>query len=409
MTIFTRIFSAALLALAVERVAPHALAQPAPLILISMDGCRWDYPEIHAADAPHLRELIATGVSARELIPVYPSNTFPNHYSLVTGLYPEHHGIINNDMYDPRTKEEFIYNHPAPNHEPQWWGGEPIWTTAVEQGKVAACDFWPGSEVARHGVRPTYFRAYDYKIPFATRLNDLIARLSLPLEQRPVVTTFYFEETNSAGHSYGPRSAELGAALHLVDEHLGEMLRRLSAAHIPVNVIIVSDHGMTEVSSSRWMYLDDYVDVSTVQIDFQGPAAGLRPLTGTPEELVARLAKLPHAKAYLARDLPARFHVDPANPRTPPVWVCPELGWHVYKHSIFNVLSYRNQVGDHGYDPRYQDMHGILIAHGPAFKSDGQRIDPVENIHLYNLMCAVEGLKPAPNDGDDRLVRAFLK
>lgn len=403
---FIRIFKAALLVLG---AAVWAVGAPAPLILISLDGCRWDYPDLYPAATPHLRELIASGVSARELIPVYPSNTFPNHYSIVTGLYPAHHGIINNDMYDSELKAAFSYSQPAPNHDPRWWGGEPIWTIAVEQGKVSACDFWPGSEVARHGVRPTYSRRFDYSVPYATRLHDLIARLQLPKNQRPSVTLFYFEETNSAGHKHGPGSPEVGAALQLVDAELGEMLDQLQLAGIPANIVVVSDHGMTPVSPDRWMFLDDYLDLKKVQIDFAVPAVGLRPLEGTPEELVAKLVNLPHARAYLARDLPARLHVDPANPRTPPVWIMPELGWHVGRRSLYDIVSLRAMAGDHGFDPAERDMHGILIAHGPAFKSNGSRIDPVENVHIYNLLCAVAGLRPAPNDGDDRLVRAFLK
>ena len=411
-TIFTRIFRTALLGLLAVggwSATSGRADSPAPLILISIDGCRWDYPDLYPASTPHLRKLIATGISARELIPVYPSNTFPNHYSIVTGLYPAHHGIINNDMYDSVLKENFIYNHPAPNHDPRWWGGEPIWTTVVKQGKVSACDFWPGSEVPRDGVRPTYFRRFDYTVPFATRLHDLVTRLQLPANQRPVVTTFYFEETNSAGHAYGPQSPEEGAALHLVDEEFGEMIGQLQALGIAANFILVSDHGMTAVSPDRWDFLDDYLDLKKVQVDFSAPSVGLRPLEGTPEELVAKLVNLPHARAYLARNLPARLHVDPANPRTPPVWIMPDLGWHVGRRSLFEVVTMKAQKGDHGFDPAYQDMHGILIAHGPAFKTGGSRIDPVDNIHIYNLMCAVEGLKPARNDGDNRLVRAFLK
>jgi hypothetical protein len=409
MTTFIRTFKAALLGLVAAALSATLGGAPAPLILISLDGCRWDYPDLYPASTPHLRELIATGVSARELIPVYPSNTFPNHYSIATGLYPEHHGIINNDMYDSVLKQAFVYTQPASNHEPRWWGGEPIWTTAVEQGKASSCDFWPGSEVPRHGVRPTYFRRFDYSVPFAARLHDLITRLRLPENRRPVVTTFYFEETNSAGHKHGPRSPEVGAALHLLDEELGQMIGQLHEAGIPANLVIVSDHGMTPVSPDRWMFLDDYLDLKKVQVDFSAPVAGLRPLEGTPEELVAKLVNLPHARAYLARNLPARLQIDPANPRTPAVWIMPDLGWHVGRRSLFDVVSMRTQEGDHGFDPAYRDMHGILIAHGPAFKSDGSRIAPVENVHIYNLMCAVEELKPAPNDGDDRLVAAFLK
>jgi len=404
---FTRTFKTAL-GIALACWAGGGRAAPAPLILISMDGFRWDYCAKYPAQTPNLRRLIQEGVSARELIPVYPSNTFPNHYSIVTGLYPAHHGIINNDMYDADLKATFQYNRAAPNRDSRWWKGEPIWITAVAQGKASACDFWPGSEVAIDGLRPTYWRHYDYSIPFETRLHDLIARLQMPAAQRPVVTAFYLEETNSAGHNHGPDSPELAAAVKLSDSRVGEIVQQTQTAGIPVNLILVSDHGMTAVSSERWMFLEDYLDLKTMQIDFELPAVGLRPLEGDAASLVAKLVNLPHARAYLVKDLPARFHIG-ENPRTPPVWIVPELGWHVGRRGLYNIAAVHTMAGDHGFDNAFPDMHGILIAQGPAFKTGGDRIAPVENVDIYNLMCAVEELKPAPNDGDDRLVKAFLK
>ncbi|MDB6168127.1 MAG: Nucleotide diphosphatase [Verrucomicrobia bacterium] len=386
--------------------APETSVTP-PLLLISLDGFRWDYFAKYPAETVNLRHLLAEGSSARELIPVFPSNTFPNHYTIVTGLYPAHHGVINNEMFDPGTQRFFRYNRANSVRESEWWGGEPIWVTAIRQGHPAATSFWTGSEASIGGVHATFWKSYDPKIPFEKRLEELLSWMRLPAEQRPVVVTFYLEETNSVGHKFGPDSKELAATVKLLDGRVGTMLARLKAEGQVLNVVIVSDHGMTEISADRVTLLDDYLDLSSVQIDFSGPVVGLRPLEGTAESVVRALSALPHARACLARDLPERFHlVD--NPRIPPVWIVPDEGWEIETRRYFETIRFKFNHGDHGYDPALSSMHGILLAHGPSFKS-GVAVDPVENIHIYNLLCAALRLTPARNDGDDRLVRAFLR
>lgn len=382
-----------------------------PLVLISMDGFRWDYCAQHPAETPHLRELMRTGVSARGLIPVYPSNTFPNHYSIVTGLYPSHHGIVNNHMFDPQLGAMFHYNRAADVGDSRWWGGEPIWITAVKQGRPSATSFWVGSEAAVDGRRPTYWKRYDYRIPFAARLDELMQWLARPPDQRPAVVAFYFEETNSVGHRYGPDSPELAATLKSLDAQLGAMLARFDAAGLAVNVVVCSDHGMTPCGPDRVIVLDDYLDLSTVQVDFDESCAGLRPIGNTTVESVMKaLDHLPAgSKAYRAQDLPARFHVDPRNPRVPPVWIVPAEGWNILRRAAFEAFKPKFNKGQHGYDPALPSMHGILVAHGPSFRNDGAVIDEVENVHIYNLLCAALHLQPAPNDGDDRLARSMLR
>lgn len=387
--------------------ASQSPAPVPPLVLISLDGFRWDYIALHPAETPHLQQLRREGSSARALIPVYPSNTFPNHYSIVTGLYPAHHGIINNEMFDPALQTYFHYNRPEAAHDSRWWGGEPIWVTAVKQGHPSACSFWPGSAAEIQGIRPTYWKNYDYTIPFPKRLDELISWLRLPADQRPLVTTFYLEETNSVGHKYGPDSPEIVATIKLLDDHVGAILSRLKSEGLDVNVIVVSDHGMTNISPERVIPLDDYLDPSLVQVDFIGSVAGIRPLDGNGPSVIRALASLPHAKAYLTADLPARLHLQ-GNPRIPPVWIMPDEGWEIETRNHFRAFRPRYSKGDHGYDPALDNMHGILLASGPSFKT-GVEIDPVENIHIYNLMCAALHLTPAANDGDDRLVKAFLR
>lgn len=406
----------AVLCAAMNLVAVFAATAPSPaappLVLISMDGFRWDYIALHPDETPHLRQLMREGVYARELIPVFPSNTFPNHYAIVTGLYPSAHGIINNRMYDAGLDAVFVSSDPASVGDARWWRGEPIWVTAVKQGRKSACLFWIGSEAAIDGIRPTFWKRFDPKLPFAPRLEELVGWFTLPADQRPSVATFYLEETNSAGHHYGPDSPELVATVKQLDAYIGEIRARLSAAGVQANYVVVSDHGMTSCDNDRVVTLDDYIDLATVQVDFDDSVVGLRPIAGTDVAALLRaLENIPpaHAKAYRAEDLPAHFHVDARNPRVPPVWIVAAEGWRVMQRSLVDRVKGRFVKGQHGYDPALRSMHGILLAAGPSFRSGGQVVETVENIHIYNLLCAALQLKPAPNQGDDRLVRAMLK
>jgi predicted AlkP superfamily pyrophosphatase or phosphodiesterase len=383
---------------------------PAPLLLISLDGFRWDYCDKYADETPNLRRLRREGAYAHSLISVFPSNTFADHYTIATGLWPEHHGIINNIMYDAKTQKFFHYNQASSVHASEWWGGEPIWITAVKQGFVSACYFWPGSEAEIEGVRPTYWKNYDYSIPFERRVDEVVSWFQVQPSKRPRVVTFYLEETNSVGHKYGPNAPEMAKAVKLLDTRIGRLLARLAEEKIDPNVVIVSDHGMTDVNSANHVPLDRYLDMARVQVDFDGPVAGLRPTRGaTVDEIMAKLKDLPPgARAYRTAELPARFHCEEPNPRIPPIWILPaEGGWADTQLKIW-ALSLKLR-GDHGYDPAILSMQGTLIVHGPAFRHDGAEIPSVDNVNLYNLFCAVAHLRPARNDGDDRLLKELLR
>jgi predicted AlkP superfamily pyrophosphatase or phosphodiesterase len=399
-------------ALALARGAESNTASATPLILISLDGYRWDYPALYPAESATLRALQAEGASTRALIPVFPSNTFPNHYSIVTGMYPAHHGIINNDFFDPALGAVFKYNLAAANRDPRWWGGEPIWITAIKQGRIASTSFWVGSEAEVKGVRPTHWRVYDPQATFEARLDELIGWMKQPAATRPAFVAFYIEDVNATAHRFGPTSPEVVAAVRRCDERLAAMRARLRAEDIDPNLVIVSDHGMTATGIDRVILLEDHIDLSTVQVDAQGSVMTLRPTKGDAAAIMRAFQSVPHVKAWRAEDLPARFRLT-GNGRISPVWLLADEGWQLATKANFERLrkNYPEKgylAGDHGYDPALPTMHGIFVAHGPAFRR-GVKSEAVENIHVYNLLCAILRLQPAPNDGDDRLIKAFLR
>jgi predicted AlkP superfamily pyrophosphatase or phosphodiesterase len=269
--------------------SPAPAAQTIPprdrvLILVSLDGFRWDY--LQKYPAPNLSRLAAQGVHAERLIPMFPSMTFPNHHTIITGLRPEHHGVIHNNMYDPVTRETFAFNKPE-LQGPQWWGGEPVWVTAIKQGRRAHCLFWPGTGTAMAGLLPTEWKRYNGK-PEPNEIVDIgLGWLEPPAEKRPSFMTLYFHHTDSVGHRYGPDSPEIAATVAKVDEAMGRLvdgLHRLKLDDV-ANLVIVSDHGMVEISTNRVINLGDFVDLKNAQVDFSGAVAGLRPLDGTVDAL----------------------------------------------------------------------------------------------------------------------------
>ncbi len=403
-----RLFLFALAGLGLRAAEPVVAPTYQPLLVISLDGFRWDYRLLHPEATPTLNRLAAEGASARALIPVFPTNTFPNHYSAVTGRRPRETGVINNSMYDPARGRFFRNTLPQAVRDPAWWGAEPVWVTAIRQGRKAATSFWVGSEAPVGGVRPTWFRPFDPAMPFATRRDEVLSWIRRPAGDRPDLITFYLEESNSVGHRRGPESAEMAEAMTVLDRQLGELLRLLAEAGAEPNVVVMSDHGMTDTRPERCVALDDYLDLSTVQVDFAGPVAGLRPLTTTVEAVLARLARLPGgARVFTPATLPSHLYLS-GNDRIPPVIVVAgEGGWIERRAQIEKFFP--TTLGEHGYDPLLPSMHGTLVVHGPAFRQDGAVIEAVENIHLYALLCAVMGIEAGPHDGDQRLVDALLR
>src|ERR1700722_2650583 len=224
---------------------PNTAVQQAKhyVVLVSLDGFRWDYPGKYGT--PHLLALGAAGASAPEgMLPVYPSLTFPNHISIVTGLYPEHHGIVGNSFWDPAREQTYVYTQAQSNSDGSWYSGTPLWVLAEQQGMRSACLFWPGSEAEIQGKRPSYYLHFDDKLDDEKRVDQVIAWLRLPAEQRPHFITLYYSNVDHAGHAHGPDSDEVRDAVHHVDEMIGDLQQKLAALKLPVNLVVVADHGM---------------------------------------------------------------------------------------------------------------------------------------------------------------------
>ena len=378
------------------------------IILISVDGFRWDYPE--KADTPNLDFMIARGVRAKRLIPCFPTKTFPNHYSIVTGLYPERHGIVANNMWDPELGRFSLGNREA-IRDPRWWEGEPIWVTAEKQGVRTATCFWPGSATKIKGILPTFWRPYDGDFPNEARIQELLNWLDLPAEKRPRFMTTYFSFVDDAGHRYGPDSPEVTFAIQKFDSLMGLLLDGLRTRDVldAVNVVVVSDHGMAPISQDRVIFLDDYVDLEQeVEVVDWNPVAALFPKDSKGAGVYQKLAHAhPRLKVYRKEEIPERYRYR-SHRRVPPILAVADEGWSIISHENFARSPQFVTGGNHGFDNELTSMGAFFVAAGPAFQS-GLQVEPFLNIHLYNLFARILDIEPAPNDGDFEIVRGMLR
>ncbi|MEF8816537.1 MAG: ectonucleotide pyrophosphatase/phosphodiesterase [Salinibacter sp.] len=380
---------------------------PDPLIVISIDGLRWDYLDLHAA--PALSRLAEDGTHVEHLTPVFPTKTFPSHYSTVTGLHPSSHGIIANTMYDPAMDASFSLSDRDAVENPDWWGGEPIWVTAEQQGRTAATYFWPGSEAPVQGTRPTEWFRYDESVPGTTRVDQAFQWLDRPADTRPDLITLYFSRVDTKGHYHGPRSDSVATALREVDGFVRRLLDGLDARGMEddVNLIVTSDHGMSPTARDRTVLLDDYIDPDDVRLTARNPVAMMEPRDGiSADSVVTALDRAPHLSAYRKGTLPDTLHFD-GHRRIPSVVAVADDRWSIRTRAWMDENPDWTGGGTHGYDPRHESMHTLLLAHGPAFRSS-TTIDQLSLIHLYELMAALLDVEPAPNDGRLEAARPLL-
>ena len=374
---------------AVTPVAGTTLSTPRPLvILVSIDGFRADY--LQRGATPTLSALAADGASGA-LRPSFPSVTFPNHYTLVTGKHPDHHGIVGNSMVDPE-----LGRFTMASKEAAWWSqAEPIWITAEKAGLTSATMFWPGSESENAGLRPTYWRAFDKELSGDARVDQLLTWLDQP--RRPDIATLYFNIVDSAGHEYGPDAPETLAATTSVDASIARLIEGLKARGLYDNtvLVIVSDHGMAATSPDRVMYFDDLIDRSALNIIYSGPVVFLDAVPGREAEVEAALVKHhSHGDCWRKVDIPARFVLG-SNPRVSSIVCSAGIGW---------VFGTRDRLmtragGAHGYDNQSPEMQAVFIAHGPGV-AQGRVLQNMDSVDVQPLLGRLLRIAVPVGDGN---------
>ena len=388
-----KILSALLLAL----VTATAAAQPArPIILVSIDGFRADYLE--RGVTPRLNQLAAGGARAVAMRPSFPSITFPNHYTLVTGLRPDHHGIVDNDMQDAAIPDQhFTLKNQVAVTDRRWWDqAEPVWVTAERHGIRSGTLFWPGSEAAIQGVRPTESLRFDGSMTAAARVDRLLSWLDRPTDQRFGFMTLYFDDVDHAGHHFGPDAPQTTTALAVVDQAIGRLVDGLSSRHVDADLVIVSDHGMAAIGTERVIRMQDLVAADGYRDQIGGAYAAMNAAPDRDAELAQALLKpQQHMTCWRKQDIPARLAYG-HNARVPAFLCLAEPGWSIVfsDHNIARVKG-----GNHGYDNAAPEMAATFIAAGPAFKP-GTVLPAFDNVAVYSLLMHLLNVAPLASDGD---------
>jgi predicted AlkP superfamily pyrophosphatase or phosphodiesterase len=391
-----------------RRNSPQQQKKPY-VILISVDGFRYDYAQKFKAE--NLLALSRQGVSAESMIPSFPSLTFPNHYTITTGLYPSHHGIVDNAFYDPEREESYKISDRKKVRDGSWYGGTPLWVLAEQQQMLTASFYWVGTEADIKGVRPTYYYNYNEEISISKRIQTVKDWLSLPEERRPHLITFYFPEVDHAGHHYGPDAPETAEAVRFIDSAVYELDKAVKSFGLPVNFIFVSDHGMTKVDTVNTLPQPAEIDTSKFIVSGGGILVQLFARDKVKADVQEQYLKLKKTeknfKVYLKTNLPQRLHYgekDDRFNRIGDIILIPR--W----PKVFNLNNRKTSPGWHGYDPYLlKDMHSVFYAWGPAFKS-GLKIPSFENVNIYPLITDILHLESAEKiDGNKDLANKILK
>ncbi|XP_035006250.2 bis(5'-adenosyl)-triphosphatase enpp4 [Hippoglossus stenolepis] len=374
---------------------------PLPLLMVSFDGFRADY--LQRFPMPNLKLLYSQGVLVEQLTNVFITKTFPNHYTLVTGLYAESHGIVASNMYDPVSHKHF---HAGQDQDPMWWSkAQPLWITALDSGYKTAAMMWPGSDVLISSRTPTHFLPYDFNVTFRQRIGN-VTKWLLGNEKEPGVkfAALYWEEPDRSGHKYGPENtAVMTKVLKEVDDNIGLLVSKLKYNGLwgRINVIITSDHGMAQLSTERLIRLDDCIHPDDYTLVDSSPVAALIPHKD-PKTLFTLLRTChAHMTAYLKSDIPDRLHYR-NNERIQPIILVADEGWSIVQRG--NTLS---RMGDHGYDNTLPSMHPFMAAAGPSFR-EGYRISNLKSVDIYPLMCHLLSVPPQPNNGSLSQARCLL-
>ena len=376
-------------------VGPPTVGPPALTILISIDGFRADY--LQRGQTPVIAGLAADGARSRGMRPSFPSLTFPNHYTLVTGLRPDRSGIVDNNMEDAaRPGVTFSMGNFEVSHDPFWWDqAEPLWVTAERAGFRTATMFWPGSDLPIRGIQPHDWKLYDKKFLADQRVDQVLAWLDRPAAERPRFVTLYFDEVDTWGHYAGPDSAEVNAALARTDASVGRLVAGLKAMGLfdKANLVIVADHGMAPTSGDRVTLLEELLPAAAIHAISLGPVSGFRAMPGHDDEVAkALLAPHPHMTCWRKADVPVRFRYG-HNARVPPFVCLAETGW------VIGPKGRGVNKGSHGFDPYDPTMNALFVAHGPAFRK-GVVLKAFDNVDVYPLLARLVGVEAQPNDGN---------
>ncbi len=361
------------------------------VVLVSLDGFRYDYARKYGA--PHLDAMAVAGASTPDgMLPSYPSVTFPNHYTLVTGLRPEHHGIAAMEFYDPDRREEYRYSDTAKNSDGTWYYGTPLWVLAEQQGMRSACFFWPGSEAAIDDVRPSFYLHFNDQMEDPIRIDQVIEWLKLPPEQRPHFITLYYSNVDHAGHGFGPDAPETREAVKHLDEMIGTLREKLKATGLPIDLIVTADHGMVKYQGDP-IVLDTLTDLShfktegsllyaDTEADAQRVFVQLR---GHPD---------PRFSVYRRLDVPKPLAYS-VTPREGDPVIVPNGPYLIYAHAS----KRKPNVGGHGFDPHAMpEMKAIFYAEGPDIKP-GVKLKSFDNVDVFPFVAYLLGLDAPVVDG----------
>ena len=367
------------------------------VIMISLDGFRHDYAE--KFEATNLLKFKEEGVSSDKLLSVFPSNTFPNHYTIATGLYTENHGLINNSFYSRQRDEKYsIYDRDAVGNG-DWYGGMPLWSLAESQGMLSATYFWVGSEAEIAGYRPNYSYAYSSKTGNKERFDKAIEWLKMDAKVRPHLILIYISLVDHEGHEYGPDAAETNEAVLEVDHLMGTFQNALAGLDLTVNLVLVSDHGMT--NTNKALKLSDFTDLGNSKVINGVPAMIYTENQSESDRIYNELSKVPELTLYKKESLPKRFHFYNQD-KTGDLLIMTDPPYFI---TSSGTISFK---GGHGYDPSLEEMGGIFYATGPAFKS-GKRVKPFENIHIYPMITNILGLETPGTDGSIKVLKSITK
>ncbi len=376
------------------------------VILISIDAFRWDLADKY--QAKNLIKLRESGVQADYLKPSYPSLTFPNHYGIATGMYPSHHGIVDNTFYDQKRGVVYKKSDKIMAVDSSWYGGKPLWVIAEQQKMLSAVFYWPGSEISMDGIKPTYLFNYSEIIPIDRRINVVKDWLKLPDDKRPHFIALYFPQVDKAAHNYKPESEETRVAVKIVDDAIGKMVDAAKASGLDVNFIVLSDHGMATIDRENTITLPKAIDLN----HFKVPTGNaLLHIYANEKQYIKPTYKALKAEAkdydvYLSKNIPKAWHYNKKEDkynRIGDILLVPHLP------KVFNINGVKPDVGQHGFDPAIPEMHATFYAWGPNFKS-GLKIPAFENVNVYPLITKILGLSYTQKiDGKEKILAPILK